>query len=159
VHGACDRLPRSESKNSKLRVRLQRRKHSRSIEGGAKRRADLVCFATGKQEVPGTTSKITVDVELLRLPDADGDGELVPYVQLSIDLLADMLEQPDRWIIEWQHYLDYLQDNLKLVRLLLGWKAKIHVRFAVRAGAVLFGFDPPSAGFHHRRAFGHPTNG
>jgi hypothetical protein len=93
------------------------------------------------------------------LPDADGDGELVPYVQLSIDLLADMLEQPDRWIIEWQHYLDYLQDNLKLVRLLLGWKAKIHVRFAVRAGAALFGFDPQSAGFHHRRAFGHPTNG
>jgi hypothetical protein len=84
-----------------------------------------------KQEVPGTTSKITVDVELLRLPDAEGDGELVPYVQLSIDLLADMLEQPDRWIIEWQHYLDCLQDNLKLVRLLLGWKAKIHVRFAV----------------------------
>jgi hypothetical protein len=62
----------------------------------------------------GLFDNVGVDVRLKILPEVeDGEGNMVPYARLSIDLTVDLTEGPDHWSIGWTNYLYYLQGDLK----------------------------------------------
>ena len=65
------------------------------------------------QNITDKYDDLVVDVEFMRLHDVEQGGELVLYVHLSIDLIMSKPEQPEQWSIRWDHFLDYLQNELK----------------------------------------------
>jgi hypothetical protein len=75
--------------------------------------ARLKAASLKTQNITDKYDRTVVEIEFTRLPDVEQDGELVPYVELSIDLITDMPEQPDQWYVRWEHFLDHLQSELK----------------------------------------------